>query len=131
MRSVGGMAMLLAVLLPGAVGSGCSAQCVASCFPPSTRVSIGAGLGAVEVCDSEGMCTRQEFGPEMAQVVSRSFTLTTPFDDGSTELLVRGFSSTGAEVVSGTVTATYGEADCGCPGFALVYVDDEGVGAIG
>ena len=96
------------------VESGCASSCLASCSGPLAEIRVGPSIAAVEACDSNGACTRQEFGPWSQSVQSRSFSVRVP-DQGSTATLtLRGYGFDGVEVASGTAESSFGDSECGC-----------------
>jgi hypothetical protein len=96
------------------VESGCASSCSASCSGPLAEIRVGPSIAAVEACDSDGTCTRQDFGPWSQSVASRSFSVRVP-DQGSTATLtLRGYGFDGVEVASGTAESSFGDSECGC-----------------
>lgn len=121
--------MLVAVVSLSAFVVGCS-DCEAKCIGPHAEVAVGNDLAAVEVCDTAGLCTRQEFGPSRSPIFSRSFQLTTAGSGSTVSLTIRGFGADGRQVVSGQATAKTSKGKCGCSGPAEFYVDSTGVHAV-
>jgi hypothetical protein len=96
------------------VESGCASSCSASCSGPLAEIRVGPSIATVEACDSDGACTRQDFGPWSQSVASRSFSVRVP-DQGSTATLtLRGYGFDGVEVASGTAESSFGDSECGC-----------------
>jgi hypothetical protein len=112
-----GLGILFIVLGLGSmvmVESGCASCCSASCSGPLAEIRVGPSIAAVEACDSDGACTRQDFGPWSQSVASRSFSVRVP-DQGSTATLtLRGYGFDGVEVASGTAESSFGDSECGC-----------------
>lgn len=112
-----GLGILFIVLGLGSmvmVESGCASSCSASCSGPLAEIRVGPSIAAAEACDSDGACTRQDFGPWSQSVASRSFSVRVP-DQGSTATLtLRGYGFDGVEVASGTAESSFGDSECGC-----------------
>ena len=123
---MGQIRVFLAVVALSAFVVGCS-DCEAKCIGPHAEVAVANDLAAVEVCDTAGVCTRQEFGPSGSPIFSKSFQLTTAGSGSKVSLKIRGFSADGSQVVSGQATAKTSKGKCGCSGPAEFYVDSTGV----
>jgi hypothetical protein len=117
------------VLVPAGVSAGCGGDCVASCARFQTRFEVDPAITAITVCDSTGGCTETTFETAVDPVISRSVTLLTPDDGGEAVLEVEAFDRNGRPSVSETITAPYGDGECGCALPAVVYIADGSVAA--
>jgi len=121
MRILVAVSLSLALSAIVILESGCSSGCAASCSGPLVEVT-GAGVAAVEVCDIEGACTRQEFGPPSKNVLNHSFTIHVPDTAESAVVTLRAFGWDGALVASGEAESSFGKSECGCRGPARFFV---------
>lgn len=110
--------------------SGCSSECLASCTGPLAEITASYGVSSVEVCDSVGACTRQEFGAPAVNVFNHSFTIRVPDTGSSTVLTLRGFGADGSELASGEAESSFGKSECGCRGPAHFLVSRGHVGSL-
>ncbi len=129
MRILVAIALSMALSATVILESGCSSGCDASCSGPLVEVT-GAGVAAVEVCDSAGACTRQEFGPPSEKVLNHSFTIHVPDTAESAVVALRAFGWDGAQVASGEAESSFGKAECGCRGPARFLVSPGYVGSL-
>jgi len=114
-----------------ALDSGCSSGCDASCAGRRAEITAAGNIAVVEVCDSTGACTRQEFGPSAGNVLNHSFSMWLP-DQGSTaRVTLSGYGDDGSLLASGEVESAFGESDCGCRGPARFSLATGYVGAPG
>jgi hypothetical protein len=121
--------IVLFLFVPGGVSTGCSGDCVASCARFQARFEVDPAITAITVCDSSGRCTETTFETAVDPVISRSVTLLTPDDGGVAVLEVEAFDRSGRPSVSETITAPYGDGECGCALPAVVYVADGTIAA--
>ena len=123
MRWIRGLGVVLAASTVVAACSDCESKCIGA----HAEVAVANNVAAVEVCTTEAVCTRQEFGPSGAPVLSRSFQLTTGGSSSQVTIKVHAFDSAGREVSSGQATAKASKGSCGCAGPARFFVDQDGV----
>ena len=114
------------VLAASTVVAGCS-NCEAKCIAAQAEVTVANNVAAVEVCTTDAVCTRQEFGPPNARVLSRSFRLTTGGSSSQSTIRVRVFDAAGRDVSSSQATARAAKGSCGCSGPAQFFVGLDGV----
>jgi len=75
------------------------------------EITASHGVSSVEVCDSAGECTRQEFGAPAVNVLDYSFTIRVPDTGSSTVLTLRGFGANGSVLASGEAESSFGKSE--------------------
>ena len=129
MRILIAVALSLALSATVVLESGCRSECLASCTGPLAEVTASAGVSSVEVCDSAGACTRQEFGAPAVNVLDHSFTIRVPDTGSSAVVTLHGYGADGAVLVSGEAESSFGKSECGCRGPAHFLVNPGRVGS--
>jgi hypothetical protein len=121
--------LVLVVVVPMfVVGSGCS-TCEAKCVGSLANITVDNNLAVVEVCDDDGFCTRQQFGPAQIRTVERSFVVSASAINDRVHLSIRGFLADGTQAVSGQAAAMLTAGTCGCHNPAFFFVSSSGVSA--
>lgn len=104
-------------------------SCEAKCVGPAAEITVASDVFAVEACDSEGKCTRQEFGIAQNNTYNRSFSFTTVGEGSTVRLDVRTFLANGTPAAAGHVEAKMPDGACGCKGPAKFFVTSHQVTA--
>ncbi|HQV58672.1 MAG TPA: hypothetical protein PKV27_11710 [Ilumatobacteraceae bacterium] len=121
------LAMSLVGILAAAGTAGCNG-CEAKCVGPAVEISISPEVASVTICDADGICTKQGFGPVEGKTIGRTFTVPAVDHDGRIPVRVQAVTTAGAQVGPITLKPKPTSGSCGCSGPAHVWVDANGAG---